>query len=202
MWDFLAWNRADVPYLLECQRRVDDLPSLAIGDRAGLQYELDRLVAEAAATDRNTAVRPEAVRVVSRSMPAPLVWNRARNILTTAGMAEMAKSRTGQTSSTNSHHGIGTGTVSETLGDTSLGTEEDRKSVGSRSVSGTTERYTTAFSDADVSGLPKDITEAGIFTAASGGIMIARVTANAVRLSSGRIITVGTTVSHENGEDA
>ena len=121
------------------------------------------------------------------------------NILTRVGLAEIAKSRTGETATTNSHHAIGSGVTPEDLDDTVLQTELARKAILSRQTVGTTERYASAFAPADIANPPQNITEAGIFTAAAGGVLIARVTLPPTVLGPGKIITVSTSVTHENG---
>ena len=151
---------------------------------------LDKLWAERA--------RPLAVTVKVQGC-GPHSWTAGRNILTNAGMVEMARRSTGQTATTNTHHAIGVGAVAETVGDVALGNEAGRKAIGERTNLGRTERYATAFAAADVAGLPRQITEAGLFTAAAGGVMVARVTGAAQTLEAGNIITVQTNISHENG---
>ena len=166
----------------------------------GLTAHLDHLLFEMAESERDNTVRPLAVSVISSAMPKPLTWQRRHNILTTAGMAEMGERSTNESSSTNSHHAVGTGSASENLADSGLGDEKARKTIGSRGVSGTTERYSSAFGSADFSDtLPLDITEGAIFTAGSGGVMVSRVTHDAMPIGSGQTLTFGTNISHQNG---
>jgi len=183
-WSLMTWDEDEVklengPRLLET---LDKLRGEIIQD----------LEAGKMTTARPISAQVLVPRFPNMKKPIP-------NIMTTAGMAEMAKRSTGETTTTNTHHGIGTGTTTETVADTTLESEDIRKVIGSRSVSGTVERYATAFHSSDFTGLPKDITEAGIFTAATDGILIVRVTSDAETMSSGRVLTVGTNITHENG---
>ena len=111
----------------------------------------------------------------------------------------MAKRSTAESATTNTHHAIGSGVNAENLADTVLQTELARKAILSRQTVGTTERYASAFAPADIANPPQNITEAGIFTAAADGVLVARVTLPPTQLAVGKIITVSTTVTHENG---
>ena len=187
LWNIMLWDDDEIKFR----------------NNQGLTAHLDHLLVEMAESERDNTVRPLAVSVISSAMPRPLTWQRRHNILTTAGMAEMGKRSTHESSTTNSHHAVGTGATSENLADTALGDEKARKTIGSRGVSGTTERYSSAFGSADFTGetLPLDITEGAVFTAASGGIMVSRVTHDAMPIGSGQTLTFGTNISHQNGTE-
>lgn len=120
------------------------------------------------------------------------------NILTNIGMNEMGKRSTAESSSTNTHHAIGTGTTTETISDTVLETEVGRKVIGTRNVVNQTERYSTAFTSADITP-PQNISEAGILTEAALGVLIMRITATPVELDTGKVITLQTNITHQNG---
>lgn len=122
------------------------------------------------------------------------------NILVNGGMNEMGKRSTGETTSTNTNHAIGTGTTTETVNDTALETEVATKVIGTRNVVNQTERYSTAFSSADITP-PEDISEAGIFIGGFGTIMIMRITATPIELDVGKILTIQTNVTHQNGTE-
>jgi len=131
-----------------------------------------------------------------------IAQRKGNNILTLLGMNEMAKRATGETSTINSHHRIGIGTTTENTADTELELEEGSLTIGSADVINQTERYATAFADTDVtSPLPINITEAGIFTAETLGILIMRITFIPIILDVEKIITIQTNVTHENGID-
>ena len=118
------------------------------------------------------------------------------NLITQQGLEEIAKNRvTSATKTTNTHHAIGTGTTEETQADTALETEVSRKAIQTASAFGNTERYATAFNHDGTNDY--DITEAGILTADTGGILIAHVTTRSpAELRQGKTLTVATTSSY------
>ena len=117
------------------------------------------------------------------------------NLITQKGLEEIAKRGVPSTTkTTNSFHAIGTGTTEETQADTALETEVLRKAITTSSAFANTERYATAFNHA---GTDYDITEAGILTAETGGILIAHVTTRSPSLlRQGKTLTVATTVTY------
>ena len=118
------------------------------------------------------------------------------NILTTAGLTEMAKRNAGLSTSTNTHQAIGVGTNEESKANTALQDEKARKAIASTTTNGTTEKYRTAFTNSDITASSEDIIEAGLFTASSGGIMMARITnQNAVTLNSTTTLTITTQIN-------
>jgi len=127
--------------------------------------------------------------------------SKAKNILTNVGMTEMAKRSTAETATTNDFHGVGTGTTTETVSDIILEAEVGRKIIGSKTTVNQTERYASSFSDTDITSPPQDISEAGIFTLISGGILIMRITATPVELDLGKLVTVQTNITHQNGTE-
>lgn len=170
-------------------------PELAINDDQ-LLNKIDKLHTELVAKKRNEG--PLTQELISGKMHFLTKKSIGKCILTNVGMNEMAKRSTDNTSTTNTHHAIGTGTTTETVGDTSLQTQVGIKVIGTRDVVNQTERYGTSFTGGDISP-PKNITEAGIFTAISGGILIMRITTTPVNLDIGKIITIQTNVTHQNG---
>ena len=122
------------------------------------------------------------------------------NHITFTGLSEYARRNTGETTTTNSHVAIGTGTTAENELDTSLEVEVGRKAIGQRAAVGGTERYQTTFVAADVSTPPQQITEAGIFTASTAGLMMARiVTDTPLELSNTESIIVSIHTTHKRG---
>ena len=187
LWTIARWNESEVP-------------ELAKNDQ-NLISKLDKIWKEISETKRKTTVKPLSVTVVNGSIsPRCLSYEERLNILTNLGMAEMGKRSTAESTTTNTHHGIGTGITSETVSDTVLQTEVGRKVIGTRAVVNQTERYGTAFTDADVT-VPKTITEAAIFTLLVAGVMILRITAAGQLLDTGNIITIQTNVTHINGTE-
>ena len=185
LWSFATWQQDDVPYF---------------ENRKGLLNNLDRVWAELKETDRNTTVKPLSACAIN-GMPIPKIVNLSKdipNILPNLGMAEMAKRSTAESTTTNTHHAIGTGTTAAALGDTILQTEVGRKVIGDRVTVNQTERYGTAFTSSDITP-PKTITEAGVLTLASLGILILHVIGAGQLLDTGLIVTVQTNITHANG---
>ncbi len=185
LWTFILWNKDEVPYLKNDSR---------------LLHNLDKLTRELAATDRKTTAKPEMVQIISHHRAVK--YQQKHNILTNVGMAEMAKRSTGASGSTNTHHAVGTGTAAETLNDAVLAAEVYRKTIGTRTTIAQTERYGTAISGADIANPPNTLAESGVFTAASGGILIMRITSDPFQVTAQNIFTVQTNVTHENGVEA
>ena len=119
------------------------------------------------------------------------------NIITQRGLEEIAKRSIESTTKTyNKYHAIGTGTTEETQGDTALETEVVRKAIQTATTFSNSERYATAFNHDGTNDY--DITEAGILTAATDGILIAHITTKSPSpLRSGKTLTVATVVTHE-----
>ena len=185
LWNFATWKEDDVPYLQ---------------NKPGLINNLDRLWKELKETDKNTTVKPLSINVINGCMPPKVVsWQDGiANILPNDGMTEMGKRSTAESTTTNTHHAIGTGTTAAALGDTTLETEIGRKVIGDRVVVNQTERYGTAFTSSDIIP-PKTITEAGVLTLAALGVLILHVIGAGQLLDTGLIVTVQTNITHANG---
>jgi len=131
----------------------------------------------------------------------------ANNILTTAGLAESAKRDTGEVSTTVDYVGIGTSSTAEAESQTSLGSEDSGGSYarrrlstqGQRKVVNQTAKYGVLWQDSHVSGVPLTIKEAGLFTAATSGVMHARVVFSDFAMSSGDLFVVQVNELHQNG---
>lgn len=185
LWNFTTWREDDVPYF---------------ENKKGLLDNLDRVWNEINETKRNTTIKPVSVSLIN-GLPIPKILNfqdRIANILPNLGMTEMGKRSTAESSTTNTHHAIGTGVTAAALGDTTLETEVGRVAIGDRVVVNQTERYGTAFTSSDITP-PKTITEAGVLTLASGGVLILHVIGAGQLLDTGLIVTVQTNITHANG---
>ena len=131
----------------------------------------------------------------------------ANNILTTAGLTEAAKRETGETSTTIDYCGIGTSSTAEAESQTSLGSEDSGGSYarrrfstqGQRKVVNQTAKFGVLWQDSHVSGVPLTIKEAGLFTAATSGVMHARVVFSDFAMSSGDLFVVQVNELHQNG---
>ena len=123
----------------------------------------------------------------------------ARNVLTDGGLREMALRSTGGTTSQNTHMAVGTGVRAEAASDVALQAEVGRRAMDSRTVDGSTERYTCAFNRVQLGSITRHISEAGIFTLSVGGILVHRVTTDPVTVGIPDTLTITTTVGHRNG---
>ena len=130
----------------------------------------------------------------------PLTSSTTSNILTRVGLVEIAKSRLPTGAKTNNtHYAVGTGNRLESLADTELQVEVGRRAITSYTQHATEERYATAFNRSHVGNEDREISETGIMTAESGGILILRTTTDQPGLiSATKTVTVSTTISHRN----
>ena len=130
----------------------------------------------------------------------PITDSKSFNVITTAGLTEMAKRNVGTSSSSNTHHAVGIGTRTEDLSDTSLQTQVgNRKTIQSKSQYAGSERYATAFNNPKWVTQTETYPEAAIFTASSGGIMMMRVTTDQpAAIHNTASCTISSTIQHEN----
>jgi len=132
---------------------------------------------------------PHSLPIVS-SLPAKMIdleyWR--KNIITNDGLAEIVRLVfSGLTGTKFGYLAIGTGTTAESASDTALEAEIARKSA---SVSQTTTTITddtalleATFSSADGLSGTSAVSEAGIFNASTGGVLLARKTFSAVNIN-------------------
>jgi hypothetical protein len=104
-----------------------------------------------------------------------------KNIITDAGIAEMIRLVfAGLTGTKFGYIAIGTGTTAESPTDTALGNEIKRKAADvtqtTTTITGDTARLTATFSSADGLKGTSAVSEAGVFNAATGGVLLARKT--------------------------
>ena len=87
------------------------------------------------------------------------------------------------------HMAVGGGSTAAAVGDTALVTEIDRNAltVSGGSAAGATVTYTTTWAAGDGTGAIK---EAGLFTASSGGTMLARTVFPVVNKGADDVITI------------
>ena len=115
------------------------------------------------------------------------------NTIVTAGKNDIASLISGA-GSIMTHMAVGTGTNTVAAGDTTLQTEIDRNalSVSGGAPSSNTVVYTGVWSAADGTGA---LTEAGLFSASSGGTMMARTVFSAVNKGASDVLTITWTVT-------
>ena len=139
-------------------------------------------------------IAPEAV----SSLPAGIAAETGilRNIITNAGLSEMIKLVFGLGGTAFGYIAIGTGTAAESATDTALQAEIKRKAATktqtTTSVTGDTCLLTASFSSADGLTGTSAVSEAGIFNAATGGVLLARKVFSAVNVDwdAGDTLTV------------
>jgi len=127
---------------------------------------------------------------------AEVLYYFRKNVVTNVGLAEIIKLVFNLGGTPFTYVGIGTGTTSESVTDTALQNELKRKPA---SVSQTTTTVTNdtalleaTFSSADGITGTQNISEAGVFNASSGGVLLARkvFTAVPVNFDAGDSITI------------
>ena len=93
------------------------------------------------------------------------------NLVVTAGKNYVASRMKDGTANAMSHMAIGTGSSAAAAANTALGSEADRNSLTSTTVSAGTVTYVATFDAGEGTGA---ITEAGLLNASSGGTMLCR----------------------------
>jgi hypothetical protein len=137
----------------------------------------------------------------------PTYVETVNNVLTLTGLTESAKRDTGEVSTTIDYVGLGLSSTAESESHTSLQSENSGGSYarrrlstqGQRKVVNQTSKYGVLWEDSHVSAVPLSITEAGLFTAATSGIMHARVVFSTFTMSSGDLFVVQVNELHQNG---
>ncbi|GKS67362.1 hypothetical protein YTPLAS73_09090 [Nitrosarchaeum sp.] len=188
---YSAWNFAKWP--------LDETYDYFVNNHKKGIENYDKLIRECNSTDRNTTIRPKLVNKIYPKI------NGLPNIITSNGLLEIAKSRTGESTKTNTHMVFGSGTASEALSDTQLESQMFAKSFdadGARTVETSTnlEKYLMPVLPSDDTP-PFSVTECGIATGASPptDILISRVTFNSIQVDTDDLLTVLVTIGHENG---
>lgn len=115
------------------------------------------------------------------------------NTIVTTGKNDIASLITGSGAAM-THMGVGTGTTGVVAGDTALETQVDRNAlVTSGGVASTnTVEFESVWNAGDGTGA---LTEAGLFSASTGGTMLARTVFSVVNKSASDILTITWTVT-------
>lgn len=118
------------------------------------------------------------------------------NLVVTSGKGLIAANLQGTNVTPVTHMAIGTGTTEPAVSDTALVAEVHRNGLGTSggTVSGTVVTYTSTFSPGEGTGA---ITEAGLFTASSGGTMLCRTTFLVLNKGVADTYTIVWTVTQE-----
>ena len=120
------------------------------------------------------------------------------NLVTSAGRNLVRSLLTTADTTALTHMGVGTGTTAPASLDTALETEVARPALTQINNTDTGEFECKLFLDASTAN-GSDLTEAGLFTASSGGTLFARVTHDAISKSSAITITYTWTVAVNAG---
>lgn len=117
------------------------------------------------------------------------VVQKIKNLVVTSGKELVAANMQGDNVNPIGYMALGTGSTPAALGDTSLEAELDRNplSVPGGTVAGAVITYETTWAPGDGTGA---ITEAGLFTASTGGTMLARTVFPVVNKGADDTITV------------
>jgi len=109
------------------------------------------------------------------------------NLVVTDGKEFVASRMKDTTKAAMSHMAIGTGSTAAAAGNSALGSEANRQSLTSTSVSGAVVTYVATFGPGNGTGA---ITEAGLFNASSSGDMLCRTVFAVVNKGSSDSMTI------------
>jgi len=121
------------------------------------------------------------------------IVHRIRNLVVTSGR-NLVASRLAGSGSVITHMGVGTGTTAAAAAQTALTSELDRNglTVSGGTASANTVEYASTWNAGDGTGA---LTEAGMFTASSGGTMLARTVFSVVNKGINDSITITWTIT-------
>ena len=119
------------------------------------------------------------------------VVQETNNLVVTAGKNWVAD-RMNNANTVMTHMAVGTGTTAAAAGDTALGTQLDRNTLTSTTVTNNTIEYACTWAAGDGTGA---ITEAGIFDASTGGDMLARTMFSVVNKGAADSMTITWTIT-------
>jgi hypothetical protein len=119
------------------------------------------------------------------------VVQETNNLVVTAGKNWVAD-RMNNANTVMTHMAIGTGTTAAAAGNTALGTQLDRNTLTSTTVTNNTIEYACTWAAGDGTGA---ITEAGIFDASTGGDMLARTVFSVVNKGAADSMTITWTIT-------
>lgn len=108
------------------------------------------------------------------------------NLVVTVGKTAIASRLVGASTAIMSHMAIGSGATAPAASQTTLVTEATRSALTSATNTGNEVNYSAIFG----SGTSIAVTEAGLFNAASGGIMLSRTTFPVVNKDTADTLTV------------
>jgi hypothetical protein len=115
-----------------------------------------------------------------------------KNLVVTTGLNYIVSRMKDATATAMSHMAVGSGSTAAALGNSALGSELGRVALTSTTVSTNTIQYVATFPAGTGTGA---ITEAGVFNAASGGVMLCRTVFGIVTKDAGDSMSITWTVT-------
>ena len=117
---------------------------------------------------------------------------KVENLIVDTGLDYIASRMNGTSESVMSHMAVGTGSTAAAAADTALGTELNRQSLTSTTVTDNAIAYVASYAAGDATG---SLTEAGIFNANSGGTMLCRTVFGTVTKAADDSMTITWTIT-------
>lgn len=117
---------------------------------------------------------------------------KVENLIVDTGLDYIASRMSGTSENVMSHMAVGTGSTAAAAADTTLGTELDRNSLTSTTVTDNAIAYVCSWAAGDGTG---SLTEAGIFNAASAGTMLCRTVFGTVTKAADDSMTITWTIT-------
>ena len=189
-WRVAVWDKEDLHQVVNKPKSINDV--------------VNKLMAEIKNNPNSTVKYDQLSEINGIPIIKPRnIQENIDNIVPSDALREMAQRSTGDKSTTNTHMAVGDDNTAEDLTDTALGNELARKSIatyGTRGVPAGTaiEQYGMPWLDTDFT-VPETVDEAGLFTAGTGGVLMAHVTFATKTIDTGQIMTTQINISHQNG---
>ena len=117
---------------------------------------------------------------------------KVENLIVDTGLDYIASRMSGTSESVMSHMAVGTGSTAAAAADTALGTELNRQSLTSTTVTDNAIAYVGSYAAGTATG---SLTEAGIFNASSAGTMLCRTVFGTVTKAADDSMTITWTIS-------
>jgi hypothetical protein len=117
---------------------------------------------------------------------------KVENLIVDTGLDYIASRMNGTSESVMSHMAVGTGSTAAAAADTTLGTELNRQSLTSTTVTDNALAYVASYAAGTATG---SLTEAGIFNASSAGTMLCRTVFGTVTKAADDSMTITWTIT-------
>jgi hypothetical protein len=117
---------------------------------------------------------------------------KVENLIVDTGLDYIASRMNGTSESVMSHMAVGTGSTAAASADTTLGTELNRQSLTSTTVTDNALAYVASYAAGTATG---SLTEAGIFNASSAGTMLCRTVFGTVTKAADDSMTITWTIT-------